>query len=60
MSAVVEELTDAQFQALLMRAYNGETETVLAAVKLDPRLANRAGVNKCRLLSEHAREAILS
>ena len=41
MSDVVE-LTDEQFQALLNQAGRGETETVLAAVKRDPRLATRA------------------
>ena len=51
MSEVVVELTDAQFQALLWQAYYGETETVLAAVKRDPRLATRANESGIRLLS---------
>ena len=38
MSDVVE-LTDEQFQALLGQAWRGETETELAAVERDPRLA---------------------
>ena len=49
MSDVVE-LTDAQFGALLRQAFIGETETVLAAVKRDPRLATRANENGYRLL----------
>ena len=49
MSDVVE-LTDGEFQALLMQAYRGETETVLAAVKRDPRLATRANESGYRLL----------
>ena len=49
MSDVVE-LTDAEFNALLLRAYYGETETVLAAVKRDPRLATRADEDGVRLL----------
>jgi hypothetical protein len=40
MSDVVE-LTNQQFEALLDQAQRGEAETVLAAVKRDPRFANR-------------------
>ena len=49
MSDVVE-LTDEQFQALLGQAWRGEAETVLAAVKRDPRLATRANEDGRRLL----------
>ena len=49
MSDVVE-LTDEQFRALLSQAVDGETETVLAAVKRDPRLATRANELGYRLL----------
>jgi Ankyrin repeats (3 copies) len=49
MSDVVE-LTDDEFWALLDQARDGETETVLAAVKRDPRLANRATGDGDRLL----------
>ena len=46
----VDELTDEEFEALLNQVYEDETETVLAAVKRDPRLANRAGEHGYRLL----------
>ena len=49
MSDVVE-LTDEEFSDLLMQACYGETETVLAAVKRDPRLATRANEYGYRLL----------
>jgi hypothetical protein len=49
MSDVVE-LTDDEFWALLGQAYEGDTETVLAAVKRDPRLATRANEHGFRLL----------
>ena len=49
MSDVVE-LTNVEFRALLWQAYDGETETVLAAVKRDPRLATRANGDGYRLL----------
>ena len=46
----VAELTDRQFRDLLNHALHGETETVLAAVKRDPRLATRANEDGDRLL----------
>ena len=49
MSDVVE-LTNPQFEALLDQAQRGEAETVLAAVKRDPRLATRVGEHGRRLL----------
>ena len=49
MSDVVE-LTYGEFWALLLQAEEGETETVLAAVKRDPRLATRADGGGDRLL----------
>ena len=48
MSDVVE-LTDAEFDDLLDQVYEGETETVLAAVKRDPRLATRTNEHGIRL-----------
>jgi len=42
MSDDVLELSDEELQALLNQVYGGKTETVLAAVRRDPRLANRA------------------
>ena len=50
MSDVVE-LTVAEFEDLLMQAFCGETETVLAAVKRDPRLATRPNESGVRLLN---------
>ena len=41
---------DEQFRVLLKQAGSGEIETVLAAVKRDPRLATRAGEHGRRLL----------
>ena len=49
MSDVVK-LTELQFQALLLQAWRGETETVLAAVKRDLRLATRANEHGVGLL----------
>ena len=49
MSDVVE-LTDDEFWNLLDQAYDGKTETVLSAVKRDPRLATRTNEHGERLL----------